>query len=139
MIDPSTVPAAPVSSRRFSALDLVDVESPRDDQSKLVDVDRLAVEIIGAHRDRLKRALARAVAGGDDDLGVGLQPPDFGQRGEALVGAVGVGRQAEVERDHRRLVRAQRLDRAAAVAGSDYTIAVVGPFQLALQPPRRPR
>jgi hypothetical protein len=87
------------------ALDLVDVESPRDDQSKLVDVDRLAVIIIGPHRDRLKRALARAVAGGDNDFGVGLEPQDLGQRRETFLGAVGIGRQAEVERYHRRLVR----------------------------------
>ena len=62
-------------------------------------------------RDRLERAFARAVAGGDDHLGVGLQLQDLLERGEAFVGAVGIGRQAEVERDHRRLVRAQRLDR----------------------------
>ena len=73
---------------RFEApvlvLDRVEVEGARDDQAELVDVDRLAVEIVGAERDRLERAFAGAVAGGDDDLGVGLEAEDFGQRGEAF-------------------------------------------------------
>ena len=95
---------------------LVQVEGAGDDQAELVDVDRLAVEIIGAERDRLERAFAGAMAGGDDDLGVGLEREDFGQRREALVGAVGIGRQAEVERDHRRLV--QRAAASIACARS---------------------
>ena len=49
------------------------------------------------------------------------------------LGPVRVGRQAEVERHHGRFVRAQRLDRAGAVAGADDLIAFVGPFELALQ------
>ena len=112
MIEPSTVAPPPL---RFEAavlvLDRVEVEGARDDQPELVDVDRLAVEIIGAERDRLERAFARAVARGDDDLGVGLDGEDFGQRGEAFAGAVGIGRQAEVERDDRRLVQPHLLDR----------------------------
>ena len=63
----------------------------------------------------------------------GFSAQDLVERREALVGAVGIGRQAEVERDHRRLVRAQRLDRARAVAGADHLIALIGPFELALQ------
>ena len=114
-------------------LDVVEVEGARDDQAEFVDVDRLAVEIIGAAGDCLQRAFARAVARGDDDLGVGLEAQHFGQRGEAFLGAVGVGRQAEVERDHRRLILAQCLDRRGAVVGGDHAIAVICPFQLALQ------
>ena len=53
MIDPSTVAAAPDSRRRLLLLDLVEVEGAGDDEAELVDVDRLLVEIIGAHRDRL--------------------------------------------------------------------------------------
>ena len=61
-------------------LDLLQVEGAADDQAQFVDVDRLAVEIIGAERDGLERAFARAVAGCDDDLGIGLQREDFGER-----------------------------------------------------------
>ncbi len=73
------------------------------------------------------------MAGRDDDLGVGLEAQDLAERREALLDPVGIGRQAEVEGDDRRLVRAQRLDRRAAVAGGDDAIAVIGPFQLPLQ------
>ena len=55
--------------------------------------------------------------------------------GEALADAVGIGRQAEVERHHRRLVRAQQVDRAASRSERDqHFIIVIGPAQLALQP-----
>src|SRR5207342_1744943 len=69
-------------------LDLVEMKGAFDDEPELVDVDRLLVEIVSAHRDGFGRALSRAVAGGDDHLGVGLQPQDFGQRRKALFGAV---------------------------------------------------
>ncbi len=69
-------------------LDVGDVEGAGDDQAELVDVDRLAVEIVGAKADRLQHAFASAVAGRDDDLRVGLQPQDVGQRGEAFGRAV---------------------------------------------------
>ena len=113
--------------------DAVQMEGAGDDQPELVDVDRLAIEIIGAAGDRLERAFAGAVARGDDDLGVGLEANHLDQRREAFFGAVGIGRQAEVERYHRRLVQPQRLDRRRAVAGDDDAIAVIGPFELALQ------
>ena len=69
--------AAPFRARRFSASISWRWNARRDDQAELVDVDRLLVEIVGAHRDRLQRAFARAVAAGDDHLGVGLEPQDL--------------------------------------------------------------
>jgi hypothetical protein len=45
------------------------------------------------------------MAGGDDDLGVGLQRRISVSVAKPSVGAVGIGRQAEVERDHRGLVQ----------------------------------
>ena len=113
---------------------LVQLEGAADDQAELIDVDRLLVEIIGARRDRPQRAFARAVARGDDHLGVGLQRQDRLERGEALADAVGIGRQAEIERDHRRLGRAQQIDRRVAVRGDQHLVIVIGPAQLALQP-----
>ena len=115
-------------------LDAVELEGAADDQAELVDVDRLLVEIIGARRDRPERAFAGAVARGDDHLGLGLQRQDRLERGEAFGDAVGIGRQAEVERDHRRLGRAQQIDRGVAVRGDQHLIIVIGPAQLALQP-----
>ena len=114
-------------------LDLVQMKGARDDQAEVVDVDRLLVEIVGAHADRLEGAFACAVAAGDDHLGVGLEAQDLRQHGETLVGAVGVGRKAEIESHHGRLVCAKRLDRLGAIARADHGIALVGPFELALQ------
>ena len=133
---PSTVRSSPTSL--FEApvlrLDAVQLEGAADDQAELVDVDRLLVEIVGARRDRPERAFARAVAGGDDHLGLGLQRQDRLQRGEAFGDAVGIGRQAEVERHHRRLGGADEIDRRVAVGGDQHLIIVIGPAQLALQP-----
>ena len=136
IIEPSTVRSSPtlLSSRRFSPSMRVELEGAADDQAELVDVDRLLVEIIGARRDRPERAFAGAVAGGDDHLGLGLQRQDRLERGEALGDAVGIGRQAEVERHHRRLGRADEVERGVAVGGDQHLIIVIGPAQLALQP-----
>ena len=114
-------------------LDRVQVEGPRDDEAEVVDVDRLLVEIVGAEGDCLESALAGAVTGRDDDLGVGLEPHDFLEGCKALLGPVWVRRKAEVERDDGRLMRAQSLDRARPVARADHAVAVVGPFELPLQ------
>ncbi len=126
--------ADPLLELAVLGLDAVQLEGAADDQAELVDVDRLLVEIVGAGRDRPKRALAGAVARGDDDLGLGLQRQDRLQRGEALGDSVGVGRQAEVERDDRRLLRAKQVDRRVAIGGDQHLIIVIGPAQLALQP-----
>src|SRR5690349_995974 len=73
------------------------------------------------------------MAAGDNDLGVRLQPQNFLQSREAFLDAVRIGREAEVERDHRRFVQAQRYDRFRTVVRRDHTIAVIGPFQLTLE------
>jgi len=54
----------------------VQLEGAGNDQAKLVDIDRLAVIIISAKRDRAQRAVVSAVAGGDDNLGVGFEAKD---------------------------------------------------------------
>ena len=82
------------------------MKGPRDDQPEIVDIDRLLVKIVRTHRDGPRCAFAGAVAGGDDHFRVGFEAKDLGEGGEALVGAVGVGRQAEIERNDGRLVRA---------------------------------
>ncbi len=107
-----------LAETRVLALDLLHVERAADDQRKVVDLDRLAVEIISALRDRIARALPLAMARGDDDLGIGLQPQDFRQRREAFAHPVGIGRQAQIERDDIGLFIAQQVDRARPVAGA---------------------
>ncbi len=114
-------------------LQRVDVEGAGDDQSQRIDVDRLGVEVPGTVGDRLQRALASTVARGDDHLGVGLEAQDRRERRKALGRSVGIGRQAKIERDDRRLFCAQRVERAGAVAGDDDVIILIGPAQLALQ------
>ena len=76
------------------------VEGAGDDQAKLVDVDRFAVEIVSAETDRLERAFPSPVSRGDDDLRVRLEPKDLFKRGETFGRAVGIGRKAKVERDN---------------------------------------
>src|SRR5690242_5770391 len=71
--------------------------------------------------------------GRDNHLCVGFEAQDLGQRGKTFVGAVRVGRKAEVERHDGGLVRTQRLDPGGAVAGANDLVAVVRPFELALQ------
>ena len=116
------------------ALDAVQLEGAADDQAELIDVDRLLIEIISARGDRLERAFARAVAGGDDDLGLGLEREDLFQSGETFGDAVGIGRQAEVERHHRRFGRADHIHGRGTVRGDQHLIIVIGPFELTLQP-----
>ena len=63
MIEPSTCRRRrPAPEPAVLGLDFVDVEGAGDDQAELVDVDRLAVEIVGAECDRLQRAFAGAMA-----------------------------------------------------------------------------
>src|SRR5689334_12025726 len=124
---------APALEAAVLLLDLIEMERPRDDQAEVVDVDRLLVEVIGTHSDRLERAFAGAMAAGDDDLRVGFQPQDFLKHRETFVGAVGIRRKSEVERNHRRLVRPQRFYGGLPVTGANHLIAFVGPLELALQ------
>ena len=72
----------------------MDVERACDDQAERIDIDRFGVKVPCAIGNRLQRAFACAVAGGDDYLGIGLQPQDFSERGEPFARAVGVWRQA---------------------------------------------
>ena len=113
--------------------DAVELEGAADDQAELVDVDRLLVEIISARRDRPERALAGAMARGDDHLGLGLQGQDRLEDRESLGRPVGVGRQAEVEGNDLRLLGAKDVDRRVAVRGDEHLIILIGPAQLALQ------
>src|SRR5690606_24968186 len=102
-------------------------------ESELLDVDRLLVEVVGAALDRGQRALASPVARGDDDLRGGLERNDLVEHCKALARAVRVRRQAEIERDDRRLLGAKGRDRARPIAGDDHVEIVVGPLELGLQ------
>ena len=97
----------------------MEVEGAGDDQAEFVDVDRLAVEVVGTERDRLQGAFAGPVTRGDDDLGVRFKREDFGEGGEAFGGAVGIGWKAEVEGDDRGFVKRTRsIAEARSVAAT---------------------
>ena len=56
------------------------------------------------------------------------------RRRKALLGAVGIGRQAKVERHDRGFVHPQRFDRRwRDRPATDDAVTVIGPFELALQ------
>ena len=118
----SLVPRTPSIGERGAAaarlavlgLELVQPEGALDDEAQHVDIDRLLEEIVGAERDAAQRVLAVLVAGGDDDLGVGRELAQRLERGQAFAGAVGIGRQAEIDDRHRR----RASPRASASASS---------------------
>ena len=115
-------------------LEPVQLEGAADDQPQLIDVHRLLVEIIGAGCDCPERAFPGAMARGDDHLGLRLQREDRLQRRKALGDAIRIGRQAKIQRDDRRLGRAEQVDRRVAVRGDQHLIIVIGPAELTLQP-----
>ena len=119
---------------RIFDLEFADMERPPHDQPQFLDIDRLLVEIPGALRDRVQRAGAFAMPRHDDDLGIGLDLQDRLQSPESLARPVGIGRQAQVERDHIGFFGTQQVDRAVMVARDQHRIAVIGPFELRLQP-----
>ncbi len=69
-----------VGQSRIFLLQRMDVEGAAHDQPQLVDVDGLLVKVISPAGDRLQRAVARAMARSDDDLGIRLDPQHVGQR-----------------------------------------------------------
>src|SRR3546814_1876328 len=62
------VARAPFGKPRILDFELADVKGAGDDQTQLVDVDRLLIEIPSAARDRGQRARALAMPRHDDDL-----------------------------------------------------------------------
>ena len=86
--------ADPCGETAVLRLDAMQLEGATHDQSKLVDVDRLGVEIIRPALDRVQGTFACIVAAGDDDLGVGLQRHDRVEHRETLAGPVGIRRKA---------------------------------------------
>ena len=85
-----------------------------------------------------KEALADGVgvivlAGQDNDLGVGIEIQQLLEQPEALRHRIGVGRQAQVHRHHRRRVATELQQRALAIAGGHRLEAVHRPLDLLLQ------
>jgi hypothetical protein len=79
-------------------------------------------------------ALAIAVAGDHDDLGVRRERQHLLQRLEPLADAVGIRWQPEILQHHGRLGAAQLADRGLPVAGDEHFVVVEAPLQLLLQP-----
>ena len=103
------------------------------DQAQDFQFQWLGAEIVGAAADGLDRVVTVAVAGDHDDLGVRCVLQDFHDGGEALGGAGGVGRQAQILQHHRRLMAAQQGERGRPVTGHDYVVILEAPAQLSLQ------
>ena len=107
-----------VRKRPVLRLDPVQVERAPHDQAELLDIDRLLVEVVGARAAIAWSALSRApwpVA--TITLVSGLSAHDLVEHGEAFARAVGIGRQAEVERHDGGLFGTQRGDCAGAISG----------------------
>jgi hypothetical protein len=115
-------------------LDPLKLQGAPDYQAERFDIDRLLIEVIGPLGDRLERAFARAVARGNDHLGVGLELHDRVEHGKAFAGSVRIGRKTKIERHDRRFLRTQRGNRAGAVADDGHLEVGPGPFELGLQP-----
>ena len=114
-------------------LDPVQPRTTPDGDAEQVRIDRLFVEIIGTHCDRAHRIGAVVVAGDHDDLGIRRQGQHLLQQAKTLADTTGIGRQAQVQRDHRGFESAQMGERGFAVFG-DLDIEVLEtPLQLALQ------
>ncbi len=106
----------PLGEAAVLGLQRMDMEGAGDDQAERVDVDRLRIEVPSARR-RSPRSidLARTVARGDDHLGIGPERQDRLPAWRSLRSrAVGIGRQAEVERHDRRLLGAHCTASASA-------------------------
>jgi len=114
-------------------LQLVQAQRAFHRQHQHVGVDRLGQEVVGAHADRAQRVALVVLAGEHDDLGAGLQLDQFLEQLEALGDRVLVRRQAQVHRDHRRLVAAELQHGAGGVVGRDRLEAVHRPLELLLQ------
>ncbi len=110
------------------------MKGPADEETEFIDVHRLLVEVERALCDCASGTFPGAVARRDDDLGVRRDGHDLFECCKPLDGAIGIGRQAEIQRHDRGLVGPHRGHRGFAVACNHHLIVFVGPAQLALQP-----
>ena len=92
------------------------------------------IKIVSTHLNRLKRILLIAVAGYYNDFGMWGKLQDFPQRGEAFIDALWVWRQAQVLKNHQRLMPAQLVDRRSPILRRQDFIVFEAPAELTHQP-----
>jgi len=108
-------------------------EGAVDDQAQQLGLEGLGEEVVGAHGHGAQRVGLVVLAGQHDDLDVGVGVQQLLQQLETFAGGVGVGRQAQVHRHHRRLVAAEGDQCGFAVARRHAVEAVQRPLDLLLQ------
>ena len=111
----------------------VDAVGTIDDQLQHVGINRLVEEVVGAHGHRAGGIFAFVVTGNHNDLGMRCIQQDIFQQRKAFRGAIGIRRQAKIERDDRRLMLLHFRDRVFPVARDHDIIAFKTPAQLGLQ------
>ncbi len=114
-------------------VELGDVQRARQDCVQHVDIDRLLAEIIGAELDALQRMFAAFIAGDDDDFGCGRYRQHAGDRRQAFAGAVGIGRQAEIDDGDARPFGRGLGDGGVPVAAQMQVVGAQGPAILPAQ------
>ncbi len=116
------------------AFEIGQAKGPVDHGAEQFRFERLGKEVGGAERHGLQGIVAVVLPGKDDDLGRGREREDFLQGGKPFACAVGIRRQPEIQRRHRRFVAPQRSQCLFPVRGEHDLIAVERPAQLLLQP-----
>ena len=114
-------------------LQLEQPESPVYRQSEQLGLEGLGEEIVGAERNSSQRVGLVVLPGQHDHLGVRVDLQQLLEQPEALADRIGVWRQSQVHRHHRRLVATRLHQRRLAVAGRDGLETVERPFDLFLQ------
>jgi hypothetical protein len=114
-------------------LDVVQAGSPADGYRQQIGVDRLLVEIIGAHGDSAHCIGSVVMTGDDDHLGVRCERQHLFEQTETLGDAPRIGRQTEIQGDYRRLQPAQLGQGAIAIFGDRDIEILEAPLELTLQ------
>ena len=108
-------------------------EGALDGEIEQLGLEGLGEEVVGAHADRAQRIAAVVLTGQCDHLGGRREREDLLEGLESFIGGVRVGRQAQIERGHQRLVPAQLRNGGFAVVREDHVVAIERPAHLLLQ------
>ncbi len=111
--------------------EVVHVARPAQHDVQLVEVDGLIEKIVRAGGNRPKSVLALALTGDHDDLGLAPEPQDLAEETKAFLDSIGLGGEAEVERDEGHVVRLEQLHGRGEVLGLEHLVLVrERPFHL---------
>src|SRR5262245_1115233 len=114
-------------------LQLVQTVGAVDGQAEELGFERLGVEVVRAEPDRLDGVRAVVLPGEHDHLRVRREGEHLLEELQALARVVGLRGQAEVHRDHDRLIAPQLRERALAIAGRHSLELIERPTHLLLE------